>query len=228
MTQDEKALFEAIRDNDSEAMKRLLDKRVNINARNEDGCTALICACYKNIGTAKLLIEAGADVYTVDEEGETALMTASRRGNLEVVKLLIEKGADVNAENKAEWTALMRASMDGHLEVAKFLVESGANINDICCWGTTALMLASIRGHLEIVELLIETGADINIKDQCGATALISAIKGKHKKTAQLWVNRCKGTKHDIGFLAMLCFIREITILVNVKIIIRLRYNFVR
>ncbi len=41
-------------------------------------------------------------------------------------------------------------------------------------------------------------------------------------------VNRCKGTKSDIGFLTSLDSVRENTILVPTEIIVKLGYNFGR
>ena len=47
-----------------------------------------------------LLLERGADVNKVDENGWTALMHAAEEGHVETVTLLLERGADVNAAVK--------------------------------------------------------------------------------------------------------------------------------
>ena len=60
------------------------------------------------------LLDAGADVESPNEDGQTALMLAARTGSLDIAKLLVERGADVNA--KEAWrdqTALMWA-VDGN------------------------------------------------------------------------------------------------------------------
>ena len=53
-------------------------------------------------------------------EGETALMTAARSGNVAAVKVLLAHGADVNA--REAWkgqTALMWAAVENHAAVAR-------------------------------------------------------------------------------------------------------------
>jgi ankyrin repeat protein len=58
--------------------------------------------------------------------GYTALMWASRMGNLEVAKLLLEKGADINAKNLSDETALRKAHASHQLEMVNFLKSHGA------------------------------------------------------------------------------------------------------
>ena len=62
------------------------------------------------------LIEMGTDLDAVDEDGTTALMVASAKGNVEMVKLLHEAKADLNVDDRYG-TALHRAVINGHTEV---------------------------------------------------------------------------------------------------------------
>ena len=74
----------------------------------------------------KFLVEKGADVNAKNIRGNTALMWASRMGNLEVAKLLLEKGADINAKNLSDETALRKAHASHQLEMVNFLKSHGA------------------------------------------------------------------------------------------------------
>lgn len=89
-----------------------LDKE-GINAKNSKGRTALHSVAniiwfemlwraedekFNQVKTAKLLIDAGADINIQDDEGLTPLHLACRSNNYELVKLLIDKGANVNPE----------------------------------------------------------------------------------------------------------------------------------
>ena len=79
------------------------------------------------IKEVKRLIEEGANVNAVDEDGMTALYWASRWGYSEIVKMLIEKGADVNVVDEYfRETALHKASHYGYSKIVKMLIEVGA------------------------------------------------------------------------------------------------------
>ena len=104
--------------------------------------------------------------------GYTALIDASKNGDLEKVKLLIENGADIEAKDNNGDTALILASYYRYLEVIQYLVEKGANINATNDNGWTSLMYASKYGELETIKYLLENGTDVNIKNKNGNAAL--------------------------------------------------------
>jgi ankyrin repeat protein len=70
------------------------------------------------------LIRTVTDVNGCSEEGDTALMAASRSCATEAVHVLIENHVDVNARDSHRRTALMYAVMEGCLDVTKLLLES--------------------------------------------------------------------------------------------------------
>ena len=74
-----------------EAVKLLLDKGAEVNAKNKDGKTALLVA--SNLEVVKLLLDKGADVNVKDKNGGTALREASWRSDNEMVNLLKAYGA---------------------------------------------------------------------------------------------------------------------------------------
>ena len=168
-----------------ELVKYLVENGADINAKNNDGETALMksSANHENIEIVKHLVENGADVNDKDNNGETALMIASAEfknsGVVKylniVVEYLVENGADVNAKNNNGETALMRASGNNDMEMVKYLVEHGADVNAKDNNGKTALMRASEYGNIEIVKYLVKNGANINVKDNNGETALIKS-----------------------------------------------------
>ena len=111
-------------------MKLLLERGADPTIPNEDGSTPLIAATGigdlgsgdelpgtedEAVAATQLVLELGADVNAVDENGETAMHGAAYQNRPEVVRLLAEHGADVgvwNRKNKWGWSPLMIAQ--GH------------------------------------------------------------------------------------------------------------------
>src|SRR4029078_8115730 len=91
----------------------------NVKAANRYGITPLYLACENaNAAIIEKLMKAGPAANDVSTEGETAVMTAARPGNVESVKVLLAHGANVNA--KESWhgeTALMWAVSQQHAAV---------------------------------------------------------------------------------------------------------------
>jgi ankyrin repeat protein len=79
----------------SDLVKVLIAANANVNVKNEQGMSPLAYAfsIRPNIESIKLLIEAGADVNSVDQFGSTVLDTAKLFDNKEIINLLLEHGA---------------------------------------------------------------------------------------------------------------------------------------
>lgn len=81
----------------------------------------------KRFEMTKLLLENGADVKAVDEDGWTALIWAAWTGMPTVVEELVKAGSDVNALDNQKQSALMIASQRGNDKVVEILVNAGAD-----------------------------------------------------------------------------------------------------
>jgi len=117
-----------------ELVKMLLANKVNVNAVDEQGRTALLQAtrpcgtgiCDDRVGVAKALLEAGADVNLANKDGQTPLFYAIYSGDTEMVQLLLEAGADVTVKMKDGETVLQRAQKEEYNEIIKLLKAAGA------------------------------------------------------------------------------------------------------
>jgi len=88
------ALIAASKYNYVDMVSSLLLASAEVNCANYFGETALMCACHywgKAVEVVKLLLTAQASVDVLDEDGNSALDFASRRGHEEIVALLRAK-----------------------------------------------------------------------------------------------------------------------------------------
>src|SRR5207245_8548246 len=82
-------LVDAARNGDAAAIRALLQKKVNVNAADADGSTALHWASYRDdVESADLLISAGANANAATDLGVTPLWTASQNGSAAMVRRL--------------------------------------------------------------------------------------------------------------------------------------------
>ena len=165
-------------------------KRVDVNAKNKYGVTALIDASFKGQKeVVELLIVEGADLDAQDNKGDTALMNAAIKGHREIVELLVMNGADVDIQDNSGNTALMdsaKYARESTCDVIGFLIDNGADVNGGNKYGATALMNAAQWGHLENVDCLIAEGADIHVTSKSGETAIKLAELSNHEAVVEL------------------------------------------
>ncbi len=148
------------------AARALIDQRVDVNAREADGTTALHWAAHHNdLRTADLLIRAGAVVSAANRYGVTPLVLACTNGNAAIVERLLGAGADANTRMPGGQTVLMTAARTGNVGVLKALLARGADVNAReSTRGQTALMWAAAEGNAAAVGVLLEAGADIKAR----------------------------------------------------------------
>ena len=166
----ETPLMYAVRNNNYEAVKALINAGVNVNAQaKSSGTTALMLtgmpvmpgeeALVKII---KALVKAGADLNMQDSSGETALISMCGGGSnpkIETIKLFIEAGADVNAANNAGQTALMSIAAniwcEDSAKIAQLLIDEGADPNAKDIDGNTVLYYAEDNDDEEVKKVLM-------------------------------------------------------------------------
>src|SRR5215472_16062356 len=83
-------LIEAVKAQDETSPRALLKQRIDLNAQQGDGSTALHFAAYfDNLPVADLLIRAGAHVDTANDLGSTPMHLACNNGNAAMVERLL-------------------------------------------------------------------------------------------------------------------------------------------
>ena len=169
---------------DKDAVRSLLKERVDVNAPQGDGTTALHWAAYgDDPEMAKLLIEAGANVKASTRLGGlTPLLMAATNGSAAMIDLLLKAGADVNSTDAHETTPLMLAAASGSSDAVKTLLDHGAEVNAReATWGQTALMFASALNRAAVIDLLIAHHADANVTSKAVSLAPYTPYNANEK-----------------------------------------------
>ena len=153
-------------------------KDVDVNHKDEDGFTAVLCAVRQNYSdVVEVLIDAGAGIETKSKYDSSPLLFASSSGHLDIVKMLVEAGARMCVTVNNGITCLMLAANFGHTETVRYLVGlkdvdvNHENENN----GSTALHCAVQGGHVDVMRVLLDAGADIETKTSAGDSPLLLA-----------------------------------------------------
>ncbi|KAJ5632891.1 hypothetical protein N7490_009230 [Penicillium lividum] len=140
---------------------KLFDQRLFEDSKLNPLCYASLVGLQH---TARLLLDAGADVNAQGGDYGNALQSASYKGHIEIVQLLLDANADINAQGGLHGNALQVASYRGHIELVQLFLDAGADINAQGGYYGNALQAALYRGHIELVQLFLDAGADINAR----------------------------------------------------------------
>ncbi|CBN80282.1 conserved unknown protein [Ectocarpus siliculosus] len=122
----EKNLFDCIREEDVDTLRRYVERGGPVHVADTLGDTSLLVAASTgNAEVVKILCGApdAAVNYPCFHGGETPLMAACTQGHLAVTEFLVkEAGANVNATNHRGDTALSLAAFWGRLDCLKLLL----------------------------------------------------------------------------------------------------------
>ncbi len=106
-------LFDAVVQEDADALARLAAEARDVNAQFEGGRTALHEAALRgHVELVEVLLAAGADPSLHDFDHETAMLKAAVHGNLEVVRLLSPLASDDERDLARSLLAVHRTPFD--------------------------------------------------------------------------------------------------------------------
>lgn len=162
--------FAAVRSGDGRSIRQLMERGFDPNARDPQGQTALHLALRDQTpAVAEALWASPAlDIDAVNTHGETPLMLAALKGELEWVRKLLARGAKVD---KAGWTPLHYAATGPEPQIVALLLDRGAVIEAESPNRSTPLMMASQYGTEASVDLLLARGADARRRNDLGLDA---------------------------------------------------------
>ena len=171
-------LIDAVRTGDSARVRALLAERVNVNATQGDGATALHWAVHLDeVALVNTLIRAGARPDVADDTGATPLYLACTNRNADAVSALLAAGANPNAALLSGETVLMTCARAGNATAVRALLGRGANVNvKEAAHNQTALMWAAAQSHSPVVQALLERGADVRARSREYAQTVTSEV----------------------------------------------------
>ncbi len=118
----------------------------DLEYRGFNGNTPLLLAALEgNAMMVSRLIEAGANLYAINDDFNGVLFNACYAASPEVIRLLIDAGADINDTNEEGTTALMYAASASRLECVQILLKLGADTSLQNEDGFSAIELATSR-----------------------------------------------------------------------------------
>lgn len=131
------------------------------------------------------------DQYNVSEllkitasNGKSALMVASKKGDLELAKSLVQGGASIHDLTITQGNAFMFAILGDQRSLVEWLYAEGADINVVGSNGWTALTIAAAKGNAELLQWLLARGADAQVRDVYRYTPMLRAVDNGYLNTA--------------------------------------------
>ncbi|MFC5579044.1 ankyrin repeat domain-containing protein [Lysobacter niabensis] len=169
---------------DADAVRRLLDLGLPVDAPDSQGCSALLRAAGGgHRAVVDLLLARGADPQLAANSGATPLSAAVSMRHAEVVDRLIAAGVSLEQRLPGELTVLMVASALGLPDMAARLLAAGANVHATDAQGRTALHCAAMFGFtarerarlVALLDTLLLAGAEADLP-AAGATPLLLVL----------------------------------------------------
>ncbi len=173
-----------------EMNKHALEAEEDVDEHIEGVTSLMLAAGGGHEEVVDVLLAAGANVSSKDENGYSSLVYAVNGSHFGVATKLVRAGADPNynyamvedeAVEKKKHDFVYDALVAGYEELSLALLERGANASHVGEGGITALIAACSNGLIKAVDMLIKIGAcPIDGTTDLGATALMDAASKGH------------------------------------------------
>ena len=157
--------FIAVQRDDAAAITGLLQRGFDPNSRDPNGQVGLTLAAQAQSWRAAqaLLAHPGANVNALNATGESALMLAALKGDLDWCQRLLDRGAKVQ---QSGWSPIHYAATGPSVQIVELFLARGADVNAESPNGSTPLMMAARYGSEESANLLLSRGADVGRRNE--------------------------------------------------------------
>ncbi|RKK12755.1 hypothetical protein BFJ66_g2615 [Fusarium oxysporum f. sp. cepae] len=178
-------LILAVVTNNEESVKILLEYKLDIDAVDIWGGSAMFCLPNPaNLSVVRRLINRGASLTIRNNEKYTPLGRAVVNGDLPLVQMLSSQKVDLNAVASEYGTALHIATKKCNIDIVKVLVEKGASPDVANSWMYGSPLQRLFENYDTSAEnkdiiarhLINDAGADVNVRGGNMGSVLNAAI----------------------------------------------------
>ena len=189
------SLHHAAANGHEEIVDLLLQENVSIEAKNEEGDTALALAVLAGHSeSARMLIDNGANALDTDLAGRNLIYriaikdpSSTRQGHLETIQILVDHGIDVDQKDDEDRCAIYTATKLSNFKVVQTLISCNASLELRSPTLWTPLHSAA-SSDKEIAQLLIQSGSNLKARDNTGWTPFhVAARFGQPEILELLW-----------------------------------------
>ncbi|XP_035650961.1 histone-lysine N-methyltransferase EHMT2-like isoform X4 [Oncorhynchus keta] len=170
----------------------LVQAGAKLDIQDKSMRTPLLEAIVNNhVEVTRYLVQSGACVYHIEEDGYTGLHHAAKLGSLDIVTLLLETGqVDINAQDSGGWTPIIWAAEHKHIKVIRALLHRGADVTLKDKEMNACLHWASFAGCVTIAEMVLNAGCPLSSVNMHGDTPLHIASREGFLDCVTLFLSR--------------------------------------
>ncbi|KAJ8672624.1 hypothetical protein QAD02_003883 [Eretmocerus hayati] len=189
--------------------KCLIELGADVNIKDKKGLTCLHWSAMLDsnaVEATRMLLEAGAQVNCISNDGSTPLARAASSNDRDLIKLMIDAGADVNFTKTLDNSALMCAVVGSHSDAVELLLQSGADLEiegpdgkyDIFACAAFRITKKNDDGYIEILKLFLNHDAYKRRSKHEKSMVFRDILRGGILKAVNLFIEN--GTKlEDCG-----------------------------
>lgn len=178
----------------------LLNYKADVNAKDNNDETPLICAC--KISDDSILNHEQSFSEQREHPVYRSMLKEINQRILEIVQILLNHNADIHTCTKEDHDSVLhliiKSTMEHSIELVKALLNKGLKLHTVDENGYSPLHWAAMNNHnKDLVKLFLDHNADINARSERLATPLHLALS--HKENHEPIVNHLLQNGADVN-----------------------------